>query len=250
MRLTVLMPAYNAERYIGAALRSVLSQRLDQPAEIIVVDDGSTDGTAGVVAAMARHAPQISLIRTENRGVTAARNTLLQALGDRGGLVSFLDADDLVPAGRFGADLARFQADPALELTFGSVMMFRTANAQDTAPAPGSQTASGRCVQLAAGTYRAETLRAVGHFDESFRQAEDMDFLLRLFERQPRYLIHPEACLYYRRHGNNMTRDRDTLRRDFARALLYSIRRRRQANLPPFPADLFDAHSFAEAHEW
>lgn len=250
MRLTVLMPAYNAETYIESALKSVLSQPLDHPAEVIVVDDGSTDGTAAVVAALARTTPQIQLLQTENQGVTAARNVLLRALGDREGLVSFLDADDLVPQGRFARDLALFQAEPALDLTFGSVMMFRTPNPEDTAPATDSETASGRCVQLAAGTYRAETLRAIGTFDESFRQAEDMDFLLRLFERQPRYHIQTATCLYYRRHGANMTRDRETLRRDFARALLFSIRRRRQGNLPPFPADIFDAQNFAEAHEW
>lgn len=250
MRLTVLMPVYNAERYIGSALRSVLDQPLESPAEIIVVDDGSTDGTAVVVEALARGAPQIRLIRTANHGVTAARNVLLRALGERDGLVSFLDADDLIPQGRFVRDLAMFNADPSLDLVFGTVTMFRTPNSADTAPAEGSETASGRCVQLAAGTYRAETLRSLGAFDESFRQAEDMDFLLRLFERQPRYQIQNNTCLYYRRHGANMTRDRETLRRDFARALLFSIRRRRAGNLPPFPSDLFDAQNFAEAHEW
>lgn len=250
MRLTVLMAAYNAETHIEAALRSVLGQPLARPAEIIVVDDGSTDGTAARVAALAAGAPQIQLIRTENRGVTAARNALLAAFGAREGFVSFLDADDLVPEGRFPRDLALFAARPELDLVFGMATMFREANAQDSAPAPGSPTATGRGIQLAAATYRAETLRGVGRFDESFRQAEDMDFLLRLFERQPRYQLHGETSLYYRRHGGNMTLSRDILRRDFARALMLSIRRRRAGALPPYPEGVFETGNFVEALEW
>jgi glycosyltransferase involved in cell wall biosynthesis len=250
MNLAVMMAAYNADTYIEAALRSVLGQQGIGNLDVIVVDDGSTDDTAAVVARMSRDHPQIRMIRTENQGVTRARNVGLRALRDGTDLVSFLDSDDLVPPGRYARDVGFFLADPDLDLTFGVTTMFREADAAQTGPAPGSQTASGRCVQLASGTYRASSLRAVGFFDESFRQAEDMDFLLRFFECAPRYVVQEETCLYYRRHGGNMTRDRDQLRRDFSRALLLSIRRRRSGNLPPYPTDLFDAKGFAEAHGW
>lgn len=250
MKLAVMMAAYNAQAHIEAALQSIVTQQGISKLEVIVVDDGSTDDTAAVVARLAQIHPQIRLIRTENQGIAGARNEGLKALQSDTDLVSFLDADDLVPQGRYARDLGFFTQDPQLDITFGVTTMFRVANANETEPAEGSETASGRCVQLASGTYRATSLRAVGMFDVSFRQAEDMDFLLRFFERSPRYRVHDETCIYYRRHGSNVTRDRDQLRRDFSRALLLSIRRRRAGNLPHYPADLFDAKGLAEAHGW
>ncbi|MCY1382366.1 hypothetical protein D9M69_703830 [compost metagenome] len=77
-----------------------------------------------------------------------------------------------------------------------------------------------------------------------------MDFLLRMFETGPRYHVHDDVCLHYRRHGTNMTRDTVQLRRDFSRALLLSIQRRRKANLPPFPAGLFDTKELAGNSAW
>lgn len=250
MKLAVMMAAYNAQAHIEAALRSLVKQQGVSKLDVIVIDDGSTDDTAAVVARLAKIYPQIRLISTVNQGVAGARNEALKALHNDTDLVSFLDADDLVPPGRFARDMAFFREDPQLDMTFGVTTMFREANADDTGPAADSETASGRGVQLASGTYRATSLRAVGMFDLSFRQAEDMDFLLRFFERSPHYRVHEETCIYYRRHDGNVTRDRDQLRRDFSRALLLSIRRRRAGNLPSYPADLFDAKNFAEAHGW
>ena len=89
MSISVLVPAFNASRTIGATLESVLHQTLP-PAEIIVLDDGSTDDTAEIVR---RFAPQVKLISTRNAGAAAARNTLyLQSSGE---LLAFLDSDDL-----------------------------------------------------------------------------------------------------------------------------------------------------------
>lgn len=250
MKLSVMMVAYNEERHIGAALASLLGQSGMSCLDVIVIDDGSTDRTAACVAAIAQTHPQVRLIRTANQGVARARNAALRALPADADLVSFLDADDLVPSGRYARDLAHFAADPQLDMVFGATTLFDTANAENTAPAAHSRTATGRSVVLAAGLYRAGVLREVGLFDESFSQAEDMDFLLRFFEKGPRYLIQPETCLYYRRHAGNMTRDRTQLRKDFSRALMLAMRRRRQHDLPPFPADIFDAASLAEANAW
>jgi glycosyltransferase involved in cell wall biosynthesis len=73
--VSVVIPCYNAERYIGATLRSVLDQA-GAALEVIVVDDGSTDGSADLVA---RQFPQIKLLRVENGGVARARNFGIEA---------------------------------------------------------------------------------------------------------------------------------------------------------------------------
>jgi len=250
MKLAVMMAAYNAESYIAHALNSIISQDCAATLDVIVVNDGSTDQTGNVLHHLATKHPEIRIIETENQGVTRARNVGLQALRDDTDLVSFLDADDLLPAGRYARDIELFRSDPELQLTLGTTTMFRQASDDQSGPAKGSETASGRCVQLASGTFRYSMVQRVGLFDTSFQQAEDMDFLLRMLELGPKYHIQDETCIFYRRHGGNMTRDTDQLRRDFSRALLFSVRRRKANNLPPFNTDIFDAQGFVKAHGW
>jgi hypothetical protein len=97
--LTVIMPVYNAESSIGAALASVLVER-SIPLECIVVDDASTDRTVGVVEAIAASDPRVILLcQEQNAGVSEARNRALDAA--RGEWLAFVDADDLVLPGAF-----------------------------------------------------------------------------------------------------------------------------------------------------
>lgn len=250
MKLAVMMAAYNAAPYIEDALTSILDQQHDAELDLIVINDGSTDGTGEVVAAMARQAPEIRLIETPNQGVTAARNVALGALAADTDFVTFLDADDLIPRGRYVRDLAAFSSNPGLQLIYGSTLLFRETGPDRMSPAEGSPTVSVRGVQLAAGMYRYDLIRRAGMFDTQFKQAEDMDLLLRIFETAPQYHVHDEISLYYRRHGTNLTGDSAQLRRDFSRALLLSVQRRRKGNLPPFPPGLFDSKDMAGASGW
>lgn len=250
MKLAVMMAAYNAAPYIGDALASILAQEHDAGLDIIVVNDGSTDMTGRVVADIAGRAPSIRLIETPNRGVTAARNVGLEALAPDTDLVTFLDADDLVARGRYARDLAFLVDNPALQLIYGTTQLFREAGPDRLSPAADTPIANVRGVQLAAGMYRYDFIKSIGSFDTQFKQAEDMDFLLRMFETGPRYQIHDDVCLHYRRHSTNMTHDTVQLRRDFSRALLLSIQRRRNAQLPPFPPGLFDSKELAGNWAW
>jgi glycosyltransferase involved in cell wall biosynthesis len=98
-QLAVVIPVYNRARVIRDALESVAAQTCP-PARLIVVDDGSTDGTANCVEAWrwpTANPPQITLIRQANRGAAAARNVALEGIGDTP-LVAFLDSDDVWPA--------------------------------------------------------------------------------------------------------------------------------------------------------
>src|SRR5262249_54477519 len=107
--LTVIVPTYNRERTVPAALASVLRQTFAS-LRVLVVDDGSSDGTAAVVEA-ARD-PRIRLIRHEsNRGAAAARNTGIRAARTR--YVAFLDSDDLWAAEKLARQLAFLAADPS-----------------------------------------------------------------------------------------------------------------------------------------
>lgn len=86
--VSIIIPAYNAEKYILLTIRSVLEQNY-RPLEILLIDDGSTDSTAALVE---REVPQVRIIRQANAGVAAARNTGLRLA--TGELICFVDADD------------------------------------------------------------------------------------------------------------------------------------------------------------
>jgi glycosyltransferase involved in cell wall biosynthesis len=121
--VTVVIPAYNAQNTITQALSSALTQGGTQ-AEVIVVDDGSVDGTRRVVteAANAAGPARIRLLSHEggvNRGVGASRNLGLEAA--RGALIAFLDADDLLLPGALAAGLEVFRAFPEVVLVYGRV---------------------------------------------------------------------------------------------------------------------------------
>ncbi len=101
------MPAYNVEAFIGEAIESVLRQSVSDW-ELIVVDDGSTDATAGIVRRFTD--PRIQFIRQENAGVSAARNRGIAAA--RGAYFAFLDADDRLRPTALERLSARFEGAP------------------------------------------------------------------------------------------------------------------------------------------
>jgi glycosyltransferase involved in cell wall biosynthesis len=105
--ISVIVPARNVERFVGRALASVLGQS-HRDLEVIVVDDGSVDRTAAVVEAVAERDARVRLIRTENIGVSAARN--LAIANSRGELIASLDADDIWRDDKLARQLAVMRA--------------------------------------------------------------------------------------------------------------------------------------------
>src|SRR5947208_1951691 len=102
--ISVAIPAYNARKFLVEALESVLAQTF-RPHEIIVVDDGSTDGTSAVVA---EYAPDVTLISQANSGESVARNLALSRV--TGEWVAWLDADDVWEPTKLEAQADRIRA--------------------------------------------------------------------------------------------------------------------------------------------
>jgi glycosyltransferase involved in cell wall biosynthesis len=106
-KVSVLIPCYNAEKYIGETLESVFRQTWPE-IEVVVVDDGSTDESAEVVRSFAR--PNLRLIQQPNRGQTAALNACCsEASGD---FVQYLDADDLIEPDKIALQVERLRDSP------------------------------------------------------------------------------------------------------------------------------------------
>jgi len=247
MKLSVIVPAYNRERYVVSALRSLLRQRDAADLDIIVIDDGSTDGTAEAVRAMMGETSCIRLFQQANGGVTKARNAGLRQLLPETELVSFLDSDDISPAGRFRADLACFETDPGLELSYSRMTLVDLIDDETLEPATESHCVTVRGIHLSAGIFSRQFVERIGSFDEDFNQAEDTDYLLRAFESSPRYTMPDTVALYYRRHPGNMTREADVPLREFMRAIHKSMKRRKaDPSLRPIEG-IFD---FKELAQW
>ena len=242
MPVSVIMPAFNAERFIAPALRSLLREREMVDLDVIVVEDGSTDGTPGIVEAFARDYAEVRLVRNPRKGIAAARNAGLDHVQAACELVTFLDADDVSYPGRIERQRARLLGDPTIDVLYGMVEMFTVLDDATLAPAPGTPTKRLRGPYLQAAMYRRAAIERVGRFDESFHQGCDSDFVLRVIEHECRLVLDDGLAAYYRRHDTNVTLNAEERQREFMLASLkwaVRYRLRNRGRLPAIYAELF-----------
>lgn len=217
--ISVVIPAYNREHTVLTALRSVLWQSLP-PTEVIVVDDGSSDGTAAAVESLG--APTVRLIRQANGGISAARNTgILAAQGD---WVAFQDSDDEWLPTKLERQFAAHAADPNAPDSFYCGMVI--AGALDESggsarrriayhPDPSVTGVSGNILPTLLRTNpistqtlvaRRETLHAAGLFDTAMKSLVDWDIAIRLGRLGPIGFV-DEPLVIQRFTPNSITRD-------------------------------------------
>ena len=203
-RVSVVMPAYNAGRYLAEAIESVLAQT-GEPYELIVVDDGSTDDTAAVLAG---YGERIRRARQEHEGVSVARNRGVEMA--RGELVAFLDADDrFVLPTKLAEQAARFEADPGLDIVHSGWRMIEA----DGTPGPVREPwrwapaldlrawLLHHPVLPSAMMVRRATLERAGGFDPTLSVLEDVDLMLRLALAGAKAAWLEKVTVEYRRHG-------------------------------------------------
>lgn len=240
----VVIPAYNASAFVGEALESVARQ-LVQPQQVILIDDGSTDGTADVAKTAARRLDlAIEIIRQRNCGAAAARNAGIRAV--RTALVALLDADDLLLPDHLRLLTAAFERHPELIGCFGDQEVFdRTGITQksfmsgkplmelaydeesDGLRLPRvrlfSSLVRGNYVPTSGSVFSAAALRRVGDYNESLSTSEDQELLVRLSLLGP-FAYYSTIVARKRQHGGNLTDSKATaLARDAVAAFL-SIR--------------------------
>jgi len=208
--ISVVIPAYNAARYIGATLNSVLAQEATGPVECIVVDDGSQDDTVARVRAFG---PSVTLLEQSNAGPSAARNRGLAASAHA--LVAFIDADDLMHPQRLALQAAALQAQPDAVLCHSAVEFISAdgqlvpgqAPPQDDPLLAGEVTArlfKENFVSLSSVMLRRQPFLDCGAFDEGIRYCEDYEAWLRLAQRG-RFLHLPQPLVSYRLHPGQAT---------------------------------------------
>lgn len=219
--VSVIITAYNSACFLAAAIESVLAQTYSHY-ELIVVDDGSTDGSDAIACAY----PAVRLIRQSNQGAPAARNTGIAAAG--GELIAFLDADDLWLPGKLAAQVARHNAEPQLGYTLVHQRLFMTEDMSGSSrirpelmnPHPGYWPS---CWMV-----RAEVFAQIGTLDTNQRYSDDSDWIFRAKDAQIASAILPETLVAKRVHPDNLTGDSALVHTHLLGVVQRSIARQRQ----------------------
>jgi glycosyltransferase involved in cell wall biosynthesis len=242
VKTTVIVPVYNRPDALRLAIRSLLERAGQVDLDILIVDDGSTDQTTSVTADLVQSITNVRVVPRENGGVAAARNTGLLNLLPETQIVTFLDSDDIIAANRFGPDLAVLRDNPDIEITYGDMVGTDQINPETLCPAENAIARRMTSIHLSCALMRRSLVDRIGLFDTDLKQAEDTDYLLRIFESGTKFAQTDTICHYYLRHPGNMTKKLDEAKKSFALALMKSIQRRksdpsRQLKKPSFNID-------------
>jgi glycosyltransferase involved in cell wall biosynthesis len=206
--VSVIIPTFNRRALVREAVASACAQRGSAP-EVIVVDDGSTDGTSAALTQ--EFGKGIRIIRTENRGVAAARN--LGVRESRGGLIAFLDSDDLWLPGKLAAQVARFAAHPETQICQTEEIWMRNGvrvNACKHHRKPSGdifEPSLRLClVSPSAVILRRALFERAGGFDETLLVCEDYDLWLRIARDTPVWLIDRPLVTKRGGHADQLSR--------------------------------------------
>jgi glycosyltransferase involved in cell wall biosynthesis len=218
--VSVVMPAFQEEAFIGEALGSVLAQTY-RPVEVIVVDDGSSDRTADIAAGLG-----VRVVHQPHRGQSAARNAGLAVA--RGGLWAIFDADDVMPPDRLSHQVAYLEEHPEAGMVLGLTEAFVS---------PGEPRPPHFNPVWDDGPYRGHwgtmlarraVLDVVGPFDEALALGEDVEWMGRATDAGVCAGHVEQVCLRYRIHRGNTSSDTRANQLATLKVLRASVRRRRE----------------------
>lgn len=208
--ISVLMPVYNCEEYVQAAIDSILTQTF-RDFEFIIIDDGSKDRTAEIVKAAAARDPRIKVISRENRGIVPSLNEALEVA--TGELIARMDGDDISLPDRFQKQVDYLKAHPDCGLV-GTQIMFMDPDGRPIAPMPNPQDHEGIVQTMLDGNesvshptvlFRTAVARSIEGYSNRYKHAEDIDFFLRMAEAT-QVANMPDLLLHYRQHAKSIGR--------------------------------------------
>ncbi len=247
--VSVLVSVYNGEKYLAAAIDSVLAQTFGD-FELVVVDDGSTDGTAAILADYGRRDRRVRVVPLEKVGLSRALNIGLEAC--RGELIARLDADDLCLPERFAVQVEYMRehpecvavgawakiVDPTGEIEIGR-LMHPVAHEDIERNLLGIENKGG-LVAPAVMMRRGVTVE-IGGYREEMYPTDDRDLWLRLAERGKLANI-PQFLIKYRHHLSSISHAQREQQKDAARRTIADARARRGISLE-LPV-MIDNHNF------
>ena len=211
--VSVLMASYNHEKYVEAAVRSVMAQK-GVAFELIVIDDGSTDSSPEILERL-RDELHFTYVHRPNKGVVATMNELISMA--RGKYFCSFASDDMMPAGRLQKQSEYLESHPADPVCFGQIVLMDADGHHGETPDPrytrsiprvtfeeffmGKKEVHG-CTEM----IRLDVFREMGGYDSEF-PFEDFPLWLKFLHKYGSLPVLPVKCCYYRQHGNNMSLD-------------------------------------------
>jgi glycosyltransferase involved in cell wall biosynthesis len=225
MKASVIIPVRDGAPYIASAIESVLGQT-EPPAELLVIDDGSSDGTAGIVSQFSGRGAH--LIQQPPEGTAAARNRGVKLA--RHELLAFLDADDLWTSTKLEQQCAELRSDTALDMVFGHVRQFISSDIEPATRATlrcPKESAPGRF----AGTMliRRESFERVGLFETEWGIGEFLAWYARAQLLGLREKTLSAVLLERRLHSANQGILKRSERGEYVRVLKKVLDRRRES---------------------
>lgn len=219
--VSAIIPVFNGERFLADTIRSVLSQTY-RPIEIIVVDDGSTDGTAGIAMSF----KEVRYVRQNNQGHGMAKNNGIAAA--RGELIAFLDADDLWTPDKLSVQAGHMMTNSEIGYTIARMRVFLDPGIEWPAwlnrphymsdppgYVPGTLVA------------RRAVFERIGVFNTSYRHGNDSDWFFRAKDAGIPMAIMPEILLHKRIHSSNLSHEVPLMTTELLRTVRASILRQK-----------------------
>ncbi len=207
--VSVIIPSYNTEKYVREAVDSALRQT-HKNIEVIVVDDGSTDGTKAILEPYIKSG-QITYIYQANKGLAGARNTGLHA--SRGEYIALLDADDIFMPEKIARQVAHLETNPQCDVSYCDLyhfwdeetdklfkLQYQYYSGKEVLP----HLLAKNFIAPLSTVFRRGAFEKFGYFDENFRRSEDLEFWLRLAYAGANFCFLPEILgkLRMRRTAN------------------------------------------------
>ena len=220
--ISVIVPVYNGEKYLGDALASIFAQDY-RPIEVIVVDDGSADSTG----AIARSYPEVRYFYQEKQGAAVARNTGID--NSKGELIAFLDADDLWLPNQLSIQAAYITKHPEVGCVCGRMKNFLEPGV--TCPSwiePSTLLQSYEVYSLCTTLARRSLFETVDKFNPTYLQGEDTEWFIRVQESGIPVSRLAETVLLRRIHESNISHNQSTVMHIEFRILKESIDRKRK----------------------
>ena len=259
--VSVLLPAFNAQKYLRAAMDSILAQTLAD-LELLALDDGSTDATPSILRDYAARDRRVRVLSRANKGMASSLNELLQIA--QGRFVARMDADDIALPERFERQVRFLEATPSVVCVGGAFELIDEAGRYlTTLVCPVSDAAIQQMILAGHGAIchpsammRRAALRGIGGYRAQYKPAEDLDLWLRLGE-VGRLANLPEPVLRYRLHSDSMSEQQVSKQRDAARLACEDAWRRRNvpghfeaSNLWRPGRDRWSRHGFMLQYGW
>ncbi len=233
--VSVIVPVYNGDKFIESTINRLKNQHY-QPLEIIVIDDGSTDGTAEVAA---KFKDSIRYVYQPNSGPAAARNNGIKIA--KGEAIAFLDIDDMWSDDKLQIQTSYLVANPSVDIVQGLIQQITIPEEKSKNPASFEIASQAyQFINLGSAIYRKSVFDKIGLLDETLKYAEDYDWFLRAWENNIYKVVLDRVTLFYRKHDNNMTKGKQLVELGFVRIYKKHLDRcrakgsfTRSAELPP-----------------